>query len=316
MGSWGLFPNSMGVMGTLGSSGGGSPTITATADGGGGGSASSPESNPYGHLLASELLLERLERRRSEKQSDDGKNSASAPNRQHDPDRAALSDIFGRASPLDLGSGKTLNNLLHQIQLRRELNFPNETVPLRKEILAAVNVVPARDTRSPALLKNEGKLNWPESLRGAEFQTHRELLDAILPKATQEAGRGRVNMDQLKEIQEAVGKIEEELARQKAEEQKASEIRKLPTTEYIKTKRFVAQLGEAVRVLGQPEAKNYFNGKYAARGETVTELVDHMTREGLRFAPALPGDEAGYEALHRAFVAYFAAVQAAQQSDN
>jgi hypothetical protein len=165
------------------------------------------------------------------------------------------------------------------------------------------------------LLKNEGKLCWPEALCASEFQTQRELLDSFLPKATQQAGRGRVDMDQLKEMQTAVEKIEEEMARQKREEQQASEIRKLPTTEYIKAKRFVSQLGEALRVLGQPEAKNYFNGRYSARGETITELVDHMTREGLKFAPALAGDESGYEALHRAFVVYFVAVSDAQRSE-
>jgi hypothetical protein len=300
--------------GAGGGSGGGAPAASSSSSSPGAGTTLYPEPNPYAQLAAYGLLAQTLDRSRSEKQTDDGKNSAAAPNRRLDADRAALTDILGRPSPLDLGSGRTLNDFLHQAQILRELSFPKEKVPLRKDILSSVNVVSARDTRSPALLKNEGKLNWPEALRGAEFQTHRELLDTVLPKAIQEAGRGRVNMDQLQEIQEAVGKIEEELARQKAEEQKTSEIRKLPTTEYIKTKRFVAQLGEAVRVLGQPEAKNYFNGKYAARGETITELVDHMTREGLKFAPALPGDEAGYEALHRAFVAYFVTIHDAQQS--
>jgi hypothetical protein len=36
----------------------------------------------------------------------------------------------------------------------------------------------------------------------------------------------------------------------------------------------------------------------------VAELVDFMTRKGLRFAPATGNDQDAYLALHRAFAAY------------
>jgi hypothetical protein len=36
----------------------------------------------------------------------------------------------------------------------------------------------------------------------------------------------------------------------------------------------------------------------------VGELVQQMTREGLRFAPAVSGDEPYYTSLHRALVDY------------
>ncbi len=41
----------------------------------------------------------------------------------------------------------------------------------------------------------------------------------------------------------------------------------------------------------------------AARA-TVAELVQQMTRQGLRFAPAVSGDESYYTVLHRALVDY------------
>jgi hypothetical protein len=36
----------------------------------------------------------------------------------------------------------------------------------------------------------------------------------------------------------------------------------------------------------------------------VGELVNHMTRQGLRFAPATAGDEAAYLAVQRALAEY------------
>jgi hypothetical protein len=36
----------------------------------------------------------------------------------------------------------------------------------------------------------------------------------------------------------------------------------------------------------------------------VPELVEHMTKEGLEFAPAVAGDEAAYLSLHRALATY------------
>ena len=51
----------------------------------------------------------------------------------------------------------------------------------------------------------------------------------------------------------------------------------------------------------------------ARRRWTVEELVDHMTKEGLTFAPAAPGQEAAYRAVYPALRAYEAGLQMAQR---
>ncbi len=51
------------------------------------------------------------------------------------------------------------------------------------------------------------------------------------------------------------------------------------------------------------------NGKYAPKVQTVGEFVYFMTQNGLHFAPATPGDQSAYTALHRALAAYDFAVQ-------
>jgi hypothetical protein len=43
--------------------------------------------------------------------------------------------------------------------------------------------------------------------------------------------------------------------------------------------------------------------KFAKGGRTVQELVEYMTKNGLKFAPAMPGDERAYQAVQTALAA-------------
>lgn len=59
---------------------------------------------------------------------------------------------------------------------------------------------------------------------------------------------------------------------------------------------------------------NYFNNTWNARGKSVAEMISHLTREGLTFAPAAPGDEAAYRAVYQALRAFDASLQYAQRT--
>jgi hypothetical protein len=59
------------------------------------------------------------------------------------------------------------------------------------------------------------------------------------------------------------------------------------------------ELEDAVRLLRRPDAGNYLNRTYAARGKIVAELVQHMAKLNLRFASALEGDARAYHVLHQ-----------------
>jgi hypothetical protein len=74
--------------------------------------------------------------------------------------------------------------------------------------------------------------------------------------------------------------------------------------EYIHARTFLDDFGKALKVLDQPDAANYFNGKYAAKGATVADLVKYMSDQGLQFAPAVAGEEAAYMALYQAMAHY------------
>src|SRR5262249_21541942 len=87
-----------------------------------------------------------------------------------------------------------------------------------------------------------------------------------------------------------------------------AQINEMSFAKYTEAKRFLRFLEDAVKVLQQPDAGEYLNGTYVAKGDTVKDLVKYMTDVGLRFGPAGDGDEAAYNALHRALVQYYQAV--------
>jgi hypothetical protein len=80
-------------------------------------------------------------------------------------------------------------------------------------------------------------------------------------------------------------------------------------TQYVDARRFLNQLEDALTALQQPDVQNFFNGRWAAKGKTVGDLVKYMADNGLRFAPATQGDEAAYRMLQQRLAAYNMALE-------
>src|SRR5260370_21674785 len=87
-------------------------------------------------------------------------------------------------------------------------------------------------------------------------------------------------------------------------------IGEMTPSEYVEAVRYLSGLDECVKALGDPNVANYFNKTWSARGRTVAELVPNMA--GLYFAPAVPGDEIAYRALHQALVTFDAGLRAGE----
>ena len=66
------------------------------------------------------------------------------------------------------------------------------------------------------------------------------------------------------------------------------------------SRRYLTQLQDTVRTLEDPGVATYFDRSWTSTVLTVGDLVTYMTRKGLEFSPAAPGDEAGYTALYHA----------------
>jgi hypothetical protein len=199
----------------------------------------------------------------------------------------------------EIWSAKALNDLLRDVQKLRAQGVGGPTVALDTDLLKRINVVAGRRAGNAGLLKNQGKLTWPPALLSPklpkEAEDLREQIDALLPDAIGQAIHGKVNRQVLRELDRAAAALQALLAK---------EVGSLPANRYIEARRFLRDLDDALTALGQPNAGLYLTDKYAVKGQSVPDLVEYMTKEGLEFAPAVAGDEKAYVALHRALATY------------
>jgi hypothetical protein len=190
-------------------------------------------------------------------------------------------------------SATALNILLADLQKLQARNPKGADVKLDPAILASINVVVGTTNGNIGVLKHGGQIPWTALLREPEFNTERGRIDGAAIKAIDEAIAGQaVNVQ---DLSDGLAAMHRHLA---------DKIQEVPAPEYIRAKRLLDSLDDAVKVLREPDAGNYFNRVYTAQGKTVAELVRYMTRADLRFAPAMPGDEAAYLVLQRALVEY------------
>jgi hypothetical protein len=213
------------------------------------------------------------------------------------PEEQLLIRSRGNPPRAEVLSGKALNVLLADLRrLGTEIDaadMPDVALPLDERGLKHINVT--RGAGNFALLKNEGRLNWPDALTGAAFQEPRERLAALAPDAVRQAGRDRgADPDTIRRMAGDVDLLHR-LLRQKA--------RNLSFEPFTEAKVFLQNFEEALVALRQPNAADHFNGTYDQTAQTVLGLVREMTDRGLRFAPAAPGDEAAYTALREAMAA-------------
>jgi hypothetical protein len=156
-------------------------------------------------------------------------------------------------------------------------------------------------------------LSWPALLRSEDFAEDRARIEAVLGPATEKAAHGRVDAG----TPEAISKYAKELEMRLVLMAKImGETSGWSAGDYIEAKRFLHRLDDALKFLRQPQVERYGIDVYAARGKSVAELVRYMGENGLRFAPAVTGNEAAYLALQRALAAYDLQAHAASSRAN
>jgi hypothetical protein len=194
----------------------------------------------------------------------------------------------------EIFSGQALNTIMAVLQTPVQMGAgPN--IPLDPQILRRVNVSGGTSTGNIGVLKGGGNLRWPTALRDSAFASERQDLDRLARQASKEAATGNVDFGTIQQMQDAVNKINNTIR---------SSIDTISMNDYTAAKQYVRQLESAIKALGDAEVANYATGKWSATGNSVSELVMNMTRQGLRFAPATQGDEPAYMAIHGAFVAF------------
>jgi hypothetical protein len=194
----------------------------------------------------------------------------------------------------EIWSGRTLNVLMEAAAANhaKKVFGPNVTVP--DDVLKHINLTTGANGNI-GLFKSE--LQWPLPLQGVDYAEMVKNLNQWIPAQVEQARlNNKVDDGMYKDIQKNVQRMHDTLLKNVGE---------LPPSDYIESKRYLNMLSEAVKALKDPNAGKFLTGVYAAKGKTVAELIDNLTRiQGLQFAPASPGDEAAYRVLYRAFQAY------------
>jgi hypothetical protein len=201
-------------------------------------------------------------------------------------------------------AGTSVNTLLDHLKMAQGGGARGTNVAMDEDTLKRINVTSGAGGNI-GLLKNEGFVQWPLPLRAEEFNVEREAITKALPKLVQAAStNGRVDAGTLVETQKNLDKLNERLS---------DKVGDLGTSQFIESKRYVNFLNQALQALGNENVASYFNQKFSAKGKTVAELVKYMSDKGLRFAPATPGDEAAYRALHQALANYDMSISVAEK---
>lgn len=171
-------------------------------------------------------------------------------------------------------------------------------VTLDKFQLSKINVTMPGQEAGVGMLKEAANLNWPFVLRGPTQQK----LAVQIPAAVTAAANGSLQPKAYYDIRKGIDQLNNELSQRFRKE-------KIDGAAYLTGKRFLEPLENSIKMLEQPQAPQLLTGAYAARGRTVPELVQNMTKQGLQFAPAAPGTEQAYHALYYAMASYAAAGQ-------
>jgi len=196
--------------------------------------------------------------------------------------------------PTEIWSGKALNELLRSVQNSklkgRSTRLDGDAETQWEETLKRINLSDNSSRGNVGMLKDSGNLDWPESLKEAPFDKARTRLGRSLRLAVDQLKhRDPLENSQLKDIKADFKELNKVLN---------ESADNLSPAQYIEAKRYLNQLSSAIRALSDKAAVNYFNGTWVARGVNVADLMSHMSKEGLTFAPATPGDEAAYNALY------------------
>ncbi len=198
----------------------------------------------------------------------------------------------------DVWSGISLNAILEDIQkIERDTNLRGPVVPLDPKLLQSINLAGASrsDSDGTAGVLRDGTLQWPLNLKRANYKKERDELNALTTKLIRQAQVNDIDHDTLDAANKATDTMRDALT---------YTISEIGPAEYIKSSEYLRQLKSSLKLFAEPNAASHFNGVFAAKGQTVGELIWNMTKGGMTFAKAAPGDEASYNVLQQALAAY------------
>src|SRR5262249_5161236 len=150
-----------------------------------------------------------------------------APTVEDERERARLENLRrSRNNPpvTEIWSGKALNDLLLAIQQQFNRNIKGPNVPLEPSVVKHINVSGSQTGGSLGLLRQDGKLEWPFTLRTSQFKSEREKLDQLAYAAYKQAGSNSVDADTVQAMTNAADALTDQLRRS---------VDSIPANDYI-----------------------------------------------------------------------------------
>jgi hypothetical protein len=195
----------------------------------------------------------------------------------------------------EIWDGSAFNALLTNIQRVQLTGLRGPAVPLDPDQVRQLNLTTGVTSGNVGLLKDGGTFQWPLPLKNKRFEDERKKIDELGPRIVREATSGQISDESLSGFGDAITGLREAVD---------GAVQDLSPNQWVQASRYVNDLKGTWRALQDPNVANQFNGKYQARGNTVAELVEMMTKNGLKFAAATPGGRPAYTALYYSFNAY------------
>jgi hypothetical protein len=195
----------------------------------------------------------------------------------------------------DIWSADALNRIFDHASRIQGRRVAGITVPVDDNMLKLINFSTGVAGNIGAL-KDNGNLRWPSVLERKEFATERRVFTHLAADAVRQGTmNNKVDPGTIEAMKTNLAGLNEKLTER---------IRDLAPDDYVAGKHYLKELANALRILKRPDVVKFLNNEYAARSKTVGELLQDMSSLGLRFAPAVSGNEAAYNALYRGLVAY------------
>jgi hypothetical protein len=213
-------------------------------------------------------------------------------------ERARMENLRRAANnpPLtEVWDATALNDLLVQtLKQMPESEGVAPHVPLAPDVIARINVTSGATLGSIGVIR-DGKLSWPLPLKEEAFNDSRKRLEALIPKAMDQAAADKRDVDTFNALRNTVDQMNDQVA---------ASVGQISTRDFIEARRYLRELEQSINTLRDPDAANFLSKKWSAQGDSVYALLSFMNGQGLRFAPATRGDQASYVALHRAMVSF------------
>jgi hypothetical protein len=222
--------------------------------------------------------------------------------------KETLKRIQNYSLPGEVTNGTALNYLLKDLAKYPGKKIAIQPLDLPDSAWSHINVT--QGTKGVGIFRDGGRLTWPTALKNlmdVNNVNKRQELDKQIKTLVEDANRGRLDANALKDVSNEIEKLTKELV---------SKYNDIPSAQYADAKRFIADFEASVIGLQKGEAKVQADfQRFTDGGKSVQEVVEYMDKNGLRFGPAMAADEGAYRAVHSRLSRYSIEMNTAMGAD-